>query len=180
MRNITRTSIALLGAVALTGVTAISASAATDTTNATVEVTAGALTIAVTEATLPFGAAAPGATPTGAFTGINVSDLTADTVGWDASVSITNFTSVANGTSIPAQNFSYTASAPTATSGSATRSTAAGPITGVAAGVATEVQDATAVTGNNTATWNSSVSLLVPANALAATDYTATLTHSVL
>jgi hypothetical protein len=172
MRKIILTSFALTGAVAMTGIAALPASAATDDTTATVEVTAGALSIAAPESMI-LSAVAPGATATGTLTGVQVSDLTADLAGWTTSVSISDFTSATTLDTIPAAGVTYTAAGANVTG---TADVAAG----IASAGSGDVQTATAVTGNNTATWDATVNVVIPADALAATDYTATLTHSIL
>ena len=170
MRKSLITTVAVVGAVALTGLTALPASAAT--TTATMEVTAGALSITA-PAAIALSKVAPGATSTGALTGVQVSDLTADAIGWTSSVNMTAFTSATTKTSIPAAGITYTPTTATTTGTVAVAAAAAAAGTGA-------VQTATAVTGNNTATWGATIAVAVPSDALAATDYTATLTQSVL
>ena len=165
MRTITRTAFAIAGAVALVGGASMSASAA-DTT-ATVEVTAGGLTISA-PATVALSNAAPGTTATAAFGATTVSDLTADADGWVAAVTVSDFVGADAANVIPAARFSYTAAAPT-TTGTST----------VATDDDTDTMTATAVVGNNTATWGSTIGLTIPADALA-DIYTATITSSVL
>lgn len=172
MRKTILTTAAIVGAAALTATSAMPAIAATDDTTATVEVTAGVLSIAA-PASLSLSDVAPGMTSSGTLTGVQVSDQTADVAGWTASISITDFVSESVADAIPAEGVSYTPTAATVL-GDATV-TAATVLDG--AGV---VQTATGVNGNNTATWNALVQLQVPQDALAADDYTATLTHSVL
>ncbi|MHA6694661.1 hypothetical protein [Homoserinimonas sp. A520] len=173
MRNITRITLAFVGAAALTATVAFPASAATDTTNTTVEVQGGVLSVTA-PASLALTGVQPGATATGTLTGVAVTDETADTVGWTASISITAFASTADPTlTIAATNVSYAPTVAVVTgTATATKSDATGG--------SGNVQVASAVTGNNTATWDGAVSLAVPSDALAANDYTATLTHSVL
>jgi len=169
MRTATRAGLALVGAVVLAGTTATAASAATDATTATVAVTAGALSISVPDSTT-LSDAAPGGVATGTLADITVSDLTADELGWTADVTVTAFTS--GDETLPASGFTYdTGSAVT------TGTTTVTPTDTGATGV---VQQATAVRGNNTAEWDAALSLQIPADALAASSYTATITHSVL
>lgn len=179
MRNFTRASFAFAGGLALVAGTAVSASAATgapaDTTT-TVAVTAGDLTIAA-PATLALSSAAPGATASGTLGTVSVSDLTADSVGWSATATISDFVDDAgtpadttDDLTIPAANFSYTPTGVTKDSGTAT----------VTGDDSTDTVTATAVTGNNAASWGADVTLTIPSDALAAANYTATLTHSVL
>jgi hypothetical protein len=180
MRNSTRAGAALLSALAFTGVTAVSASAAepgTDTTTVTVDVKGGTLDIAVPADALTFALTEPGQVATGELTGITVNDTRAATVGWVASVNIEEFTSETVAAAIPAENFTYTASNTTVKTGNSTVVAAPSAVAGGPS--ASAVQTATAVVGNNSATWGATVELLIPTQALAA-NYTATLTHSVL
>lgn len=144
---------------------------AADTT-VTATVAAGGLTITA-PTTLNLGSITPGEAGTATLTGVKVTDARAATGGWLASVEISNFTSATTTTTIPAADATYT---PTAAVTTGTASVAPATITG---GAAATVQTATAVSGNNTATWDGALSLAVPADALAANDYTATITHSV-
>jgi hypothetical protein len=93
--------------------------------------------------------------------------------GWVTSVIATAFTPSA-GPAIPASNVSYTAGAITKV-GTATY-TANDP-TGMA-GVSAAVT-ATGITGDNSATWNPTISVFV-AGGMAAGVYSATITHSVV
>ncbi|MDJ0350619.1 hypothetical protein [Cryobacterium sp. PH29-G1] len=183
MRKSTR-AIALIGTTAvLFSAMALPASAApTGDTPATTTVTGGSLDITVPTVSVPLGAAIPGASTTSVALGdMVVNDTRAGTAGWVASAAVTDFTSTATmksdgitPASIPATAVAYTA--PAATKTGTVTVTATSP-TSVAA--ATAVQTATAVSGNNTATWSPTIVITVPADALAATDYTATFTHSV-
>jgi hypothetical protein len=172
MRNSIRFTAALVGAVALTGAGALSATAAPGDTTATVEVTGGPLTISV-PASIALTSAAPGATSSNVLSGVAVSDLRAGVQGWVVGVSTTDFTSLATGTAIPKDAVSFTA---TNTAKTGTVTVAAS----VPTSLATTIQTATAVSGNNTATWDETLEVAVPADALAATDYTAIITHSFL
>ncbi|WP_157157577.1 hypothetical protein [Diaminobutyricimonas sp. LJ205] len=177
MRSITQVALAIASAAAITTVIAMPASAAPveDTTTTTVEVTAGALSISA-PASLALSSVTPGGSATGTFqsTDVVVTDLTADTLGWTTSYTIGEFSSVlVPAGTIAASNVTYTPTVAivdgTATVTEATASNGTGVI-----------QTATAVTGNNTATWGGTITVTVPSDALAAADYTATLTHSVL
>ena len=140
----------------------------------TVEITGGALSISVPAAAdLGTAAASPSAqTVHGSLGPVVVSDLRAGILGWVATAGSTSFTGPA-GPAISAATMTYT------------------PGTAVVVGIATvtpisltamttpgTVQTATAVTGVNTATWNPSIGVLIPAGAVAGT-YSATITHSV-
>ncbi|GAA0966338.1 WxL domain-containing protein [Frigoribacterium faeni] len=166
----------LLSTAAITGLVAAAAfsgqaASAADSTM-TVAVAAGSLSISAPTAG-DLGSVAPGSTGTATLAGVEVTDARAGTVGWPATVAISDFTSATLSETIPATNLSY-APGVAATTGTAT--VTAAPATG---GTASAVQTATDVSGNNTATWDGTLDLTVPADALAAPDYTATVTHSV-
>ena len=171
MRNISRISFAIVASAALAGSIALPASAApTGDTSATVTVESGALGItAPVAAALP--AVVPGATTNIALGDVVVTDLRAGIVGWEASVILTDLTATAG--TIPATAASYTTAAASKTGTVTLAETSSTDLS-----VATVVQTATAVSGNNTATWGADLVLAAPAGALAG-DYTATLTHSV-
>ena len=94
------------------------------------------------------------------------------TVGWTASVISTAFTPPA-GPAVAASSVSYVAGTITSAGAGAFASVAAPDLTGV-----TPVVTATGVTGVNSAAWNPTISVNVPA-ALAVGVYSATITHSV-
>lgn len=180
MRNSARIAVAFVGASALMGAFLAPASAVESTTTTTT-VDGGSVIIAVpTALTLPN--VKPGTTTTATVAGVKVTDERAGQTGWKADAQITDFvanTVVIGDTttkaSIAATNATYTAG-PAAVSGTATVAATAGA---QALGGATAVttQTATAVSGNNTATWDATLSLAAPSDALADT-YTATLTQS--
>lgn len=179
MRTITRIGTVAAAAMLAAGsvvLTASAAHAADSATDTSASVNSGVLSIsAPTSVTFP--AADPGTTSQATASGIRVDDTRAGTVGWTTSVSVTAFTSAGDPTrTIPASALTYAPSA-ASTTGTVTV-TASSPITGGTAGQA--VQTASAVTGNNTATWSADLTLSVPSDALAAPDYVATVTHSVL
>ena len=172
MRNLTRITVTASVVAGLTMVGAFPAYAAVDTTDATVEVQGGVLSMSA-PASVDLSAVTPGATATGALVGVVVTDTRAGLAGWVSSISITDFTSVTTSTSIPLANVGYV---PEAAQIVGTVTVAESP---TSAGVGT-VQTATAVNGNHTATWDATLSVLVPTDALAAADYSAVLTHTVL
>lgn len=173
MRSITRISLALVGSAALVGSMALPASAADDTTTATVTVNGGVLAMDAPGG-LAFDAIAPGGTASKDLAGVTVNDTRADILGWTTTVSLSAFTSVLRPTAgFTATSFSYAAGAAVET-GVSTVTAATATANGAA------VQTASGVNGNNTAIWGSTVAIGIPANALAADDLTATLTHSVL
>ncbi|WP_353988283.1 hypothetical protein [Ruicaihuangia caeni] len=175
MRNFTRAALAVGSAAVMATAVALPATAAEDTTTTTVEVQAGALSISA-PASLALSSVAPGQTASGEFqpAEVVVTDLTADTLGWTTSYTITDFTSVSvPEAAISAGNVTYVPTTATVSGTATVTGTTAANGTGV-------IQTATAVTGNNTATWGGTISVSIPSDALAAADYTATLTHSVL
>jgi hypothetical protein len=112
-------------------------------------------------------------TVTGSLGNVVVTDNRAGNVGWTATVSATNFTGPQTILTTVFGNVVYTAPAATDT----------GIVTTVAGTQSTlspggPVQNATAVSGVNTATWNPSIAVLLPAGAQAGT-YSSTFTHSV-
>ena len=176
MRRITRVSSVLAASVVLVGSMALPASADTSSATATtVTVTGGGLAIAA-PANATLSDAAPGATATATLTGVRVTDTRAGKVGWTASVVSSDFTgTIAGAAAIPATAATYTPSGVAAVTGVVVVT----PTTQTNLSTAKPVQTASAVVGNNTATWSAALSVAVPMGALADT-YSGTLTHSVL
>jgi hypothetical protein len=180
MRTTTRISAASAAVLLIVGAAAFSASAAnaaeSATTGADATVNGGVLAISA-PSTVVFPAVNPGVTSQAVMEGISVEDTRAGTIGWTASVSVTEFASAGTPSrTIAANKLTY---APSIAAKSGTVTVAkSGTITGSTGGAA--VQTATEVTGNNSATWSADLDLIVPSNALAANDYRATVTHSVL
>lgn len=175
MRKLTRVSFVVAASAVLVGAVALPVAAApsSDTTT-TLTVTGGGLAI-----TAPAGAAlldaAPGGTATANLTGVQVSDTRAGTVGWTTSVLATNLTGTISGAAaIPASAAIYTPSLATVTGIAVVTPTTRSDLS-----TAKAVQTASAVVGNNTATWGAALSVVVPGDAMADT-YSGTLTHSVL
>src|SRR3569833_1273396 len=170
-----KTLCALAGAVGLVAATALPASAA-DTT-VTFAITTAGLTISA-PGSVNIGSVASGsASFAGQIGPVTVTDLRGTLNGsWTATVSGTDFTT-GTGTgpeTIPVINVSY---AP----GSATGTTGTGTFAPGSGGIINEPQTAftgTALTGNNTATWNPTLTVSIPAATVAGT-YTGTVTHSV-
>jgi hypothetical protein len=173
MRSISRISLVAAASAVLVGSMALPASAATDTTAATVEVEAGSLAISAPVGA-DLGAIIPGSSATAALTGVEVTDTRAGTADWTTTALLTNFVGTDPGNVIPATAATYTpaAAVPTGT-------VTVAPTTQTDLSTAKTVQAATGVVGNNSAIWNANLSVLAPTDALADT-YTATLTHSVL
>jgi hypothetical protein len=172
MRTLTRSTIVLSAAVALVGVSAVPAMAV----DAPVDVAVQAGNLAITSDPITMPAVAPGVASTSDGFAVVVSDLRAQSaLGWVSSVSMTALVGVTATNIISPALVTYSA-AETVTDGVATVATA-GPITDLTA--ATAIQTATAITGNNTTTWAATLSVAVPAAALADT-YSAVLTQSAL
>ena len=157
------------------GILALAVPASAATTPVTVQVTGGALGISAPVASVPLGTAAGSSsaqTVTGSLGPVLVTDLRAGTAGWVATAGSTDFTGSAGGT-ISAGTVTYTPGTAVVV-GIATVT----PITLTAMTTPGTVQTATAVLGVNTATWNPSIGVPIPAGAVAGT-YSATITHSV-
>jgi hypothetical protein len=166
----------LIGAAGML-VGALPASAATSGgTPMTVEVGGGALSITVPGGPVDLGSVPAGVsaqTVSAPLGQVTVTDNRAGTAGWTTTVGATDFTGPQ----------SITVSTP----GSVTYTAPAATVTGTA-NVANSNQDhlfpdavvqtATGVSGPNTAAWNPTLAVRVPAGALAGT-YSSTITHSV-
>lgn len=151
---------------------------ATGATSATVTVTGGVLAISVPADAGSLGTLANsvgGGTVSGPLGQVQVSDARSAVAGsgWVASVISTAFTPPA-GAAIAASAVSYTVGA-IAKVGTATY-TANNP--GNLSGVAPAVT-ATGITGDNSATWNPTITVAIPGG-LGAGVYSATITHSVV
>ena len=174
MRKITLAALALASSAALVGITAVPAFAATNGTPVTVTVAAGDLSITV-PGTKALTAALPGATSTTTLGDTVVTDARAGTAGWIATVTLSALVGTGTNTkTITTADATYTA-------GTATPS---GTVTVAAATVISDLttakpsQTATAVSGNNTATWAATLTVKMPAQILA-DIYSGTLTQSV-
>jgi hypothetical protein len=140
-------------------------------TTVTFTVTAGALSMTV-PATATLGSGAPGTTITAAIGSCTVSDLRAlAAASWTVTAAETNFANGAN--TVPATAATYTPGTVT-TTGTIT----ATPSTVTLSNSAQTVVAGTAGVGNNTASWNPTIGVAVPASAVGGT-YTGTLTQSV-
>jgi hypothetical protein len=160
----------LTGLLAAAAATAVSAGA---TTTATFTLTAGGLSISAPSGSVSLGSQAVSSssfTITGSLGVVTVSDQRGGVTTWTASVISTAFTPP-SGPADPASNVSYAAGTITQ-SGVVAAAVAAVDLTGVT----TVVNGASA--GISSASWNPSISVLVPAN-YAPGVYSATITHSV-
>jgi hypothetical protein len=177
----TRRLLILSGSVAAAALAALGAavpaSALPGDTSASVTVTGGSLSITVPTAAGSLGSAADkvaGTTISGSLGVVQVNDARSAAAGsgWVASVISTAFTPT-TGPTIAASLVGYTAG-PITKVGTATF-TADDPaaLTGL-----TPAVTATGITGDNSATWNPTITVTVPGGTLAGT-YTGTITHSV-
>ncbi len=178
MRNLKRVSLVSLVSVALLGNMALPASAA-DTkegiNGATVAVEAGFLVLNTTNAAVTFDAveASVGTkTTTATLTGVSVSDLNSDGIGWTSTAALTNLTfgEELNVKTIDTTAATYT-SVVTAQEGTLNQVTAGSGATGNTVTAANG--------GNNSAVWTTGITIAVPNTTIKGT-YTGTLTHSVL
>ena len=175
MRNMKIAAAALFlgGAGVLTFAVPAFAATAADTP-VTVVITAGTLGISAPTASVLLGttpANATAQTVTAQLGPVLVTDARAGIAGW---VATAGATAPGGGTGIPPSAMGYTPGDTTVV-GTAT-------VTGInLASMATQstVETATGVSGSNTATWNPSIVVTVPAGAVAGT-YSATITHSML
>ena len=169
----------LAGVVALVAALSpatVAAAATTADTVVTFTVVAGALDITA-PAAIDLGTAAPGSTVTGQIGPVTVTDNRGEVVAtWAATVSTTNF--VNGGSTIPSADVSYWSGPPTA-------ATPPGGFTPGQPTAGDAVPLTAAVTafsfsgsGGSTATWNPTLSVVVPVTAVVGV-YTATVTHSV-
>src|SRR3990170_3591603 len=162
----------------LTFSAAVPASAAPGDTTATVTITGGSLSITVPTSAGNLGSRAntvAGGTISGPLGSVQVNDARSAAAGsgWVASVISTAFTPP-SGPAIAASAVSYSAGTITKL-GTATYTANNPPnLTGVAPAVT-----ATGITGDNSATWNPTITVAVPGG-MAANVYSATITHSVV
>jgi hypothetical protein len=155
---------------ALAGMSALPAGSATP---ATFQLVAGTLSISAPTASVSLGSqvsSVVSSTMAGPLGVVTVSDQRGGTTTWTASVISTAFTPTA-GPADPASNVSYAAGTITA-SGVVATAVAGADLTGVT----TVVTGAS--TGVSSASWNPTISVIVPAN-FAPGVYAATITHSV-
>jgi hypothetical protein len=162
----------------LTVGTALPASALPGDTSTSISVTSGFLSITVPTTAGSLGTRAntvPGGTISGAMGQVQVNDARSAIAGsgWVASAISTAFTPP-SGPAIAASAVSYAAGAITKV-GTATYTANDPPdLTGVA-----PVVTATGITGDNSATWNPMINVLVPGGMVAGV-YSAMITHSVV
>ena len=165
-------------AVAAALVTTAVPAAANEPTAATVTVTGGALLITVPADAGNLGTRANsvgGGTISGPLGQVQVNDARSAAAGsgWVASVIATAFTPP-SGPAIAASAVGYSAGAIVQVGTATYTATDRVELTGVGA-----VVTATGITGDNSATWNPTITVAVPGG-MAANVYAATITHSVL
>jgi hypothetical protein len=156
---------------ALAGTSALPAGSATPTS---FQLVAGTLSISTPTASVSLGSqvsSITASTMAGPLGVVSVSDQRGGATTWTVSVISTAFTPTA-GPADPASNVSYAAGTITQSAGVVAVGVAASNLTGV-----TTVVTGTS-TGVSSASWNPTISVLVPAN-FAPGDYAATITHSV-
>jgi hypothetical protein len=156
---------------------AFAASASAGATTATFVITGGALAITVPTSPVSLGTrqnTVGGGTISGVLGQVQVSDgrSAAAGSGWVASVISTTFAPPA-GTAIAASAVSYTVGTITKVGTAVYTANDPPDLTGVSPAIT-----ATAITGDNSATWTPTITVLIPGG-MAAGTYTATITHSV-
>ncbi|MGV9242117.1 hypothetical protein [Streptomyces sp. NPDC003710] len=153
-------------------------SASAEDTPVTLEVTGGGLGITVPAGPVDLGSTAVSNSPqtvTNQLGNVTVSDQRGGTTGWTATAQAVDFTGPNNTT--------ISVSAPGSSTYHAPQANVIGTATVTAHDLSPmyppgPVQVATGVTGTNSATWNPTITITVPANSLAGT-YNSTITHSV-
>ena len=161
-------------ALVLTG--AMPALANNGPTTTTFSIGSGSLLVSV-QASASLGSITSGQTTvSGALGNVTVTDNRGLASGgsWTASVISTDFTD-SSGTDIPATNNSYTAPVATTTGTVTLGAPGSGALNTISPLTA---QNATGASGNNTASWNPTVTVTIPQSATTGI-YTATITHSV-
>jgi len=181
IRCLLKPAAVLTAASALATLAAPADAASSGTTTATFAVSTGALGVAV-PATANLGSGSPGTAISAQLGAVTITDARALlTAAWTASASSTSFSSDGATTpeTIPNTAVSYWSGPATATTGTGTF-TPGQPNAGAAQAMGTAVSafTLTAGVGNNTAAWNPTIVVAVPAAAVGGT-YTGTITHSV-
>jgi hypothetical protein len=164
----------LLLAATFAALVAAAAASADAITPASFTLTAGALSISAPTGGVSLGsqvASTSASTISGPLGVVTVTDQRGGATTWTASVIASAFTPTA-GPADPASNASYAAGVITVSATVVATAVAAANLTGVS----TVVTGAS--TGISTASWNPTISMVVPAN-FAPGVYTATITHSV-
>jgi hypothetical protein len=184
MRNSTRVAITAVGALVLTGAFASPAFATVDNTtgdtSATVTVTGGGLSISVPSSTY-FDAVAPiqsydDANLAKSYAQVQntaVTDTRAGTEGWEVTYSVTPFVNAITKEELPAEKIFVNPGGNNGPTGTVTAQ-AGLPTTGATG----PIYSGTNVHGNNSVGWSTSITVTIPADALAG-DYAGTFTQSI-
>jgi hypothetical protein len=170
--------VAIVGAMLTLGLSTPASADVTGASTATITVLGGSLSITVPADAGSLGSATNavgGMTISGSLGQVQVTDARSAAAGsgWVASVISTAFTPTA-GPAIAASAVSYSAGAITKVGTATYTANNPGNLTGVSPAVT-----ATGITGDNSATWNPTISVAVPGGMVART-YSATITHSVV
>ena len=177
-----RSALAFSGALIVSATAGAAYAATSGDTTTTFSVTGGALAITVPPSIVSLGSGSPGTHITAQLGSVQVTDARAQlTAAWTSSVTATNFAT--GGGTAPE---TITNAAVSYWSGPATATTGLGTFTPGQANAAAAVTLATSRTaftltagvGDNSASWNPTLIISVPAAAVAGT-YTGTVTHSV-
>jgi len=197
MRIITRATLALTGAAALTLFAVVPANAApTGDNTVTVPVAGSTMDIVTGTAVspVPVGDAEgflPGSMNSATYAGISVVDGRATTGAWNVTVTTSAFALVGVTEALTTAQQAQVDSMSTAAISYATAGFAAEDANGAAITEATAIEAQTAIdadglvvattpfTGNNSATWAATLNVVVPMNALVG-NYATVVTHSVL
>lgn len=169
---------ALLALAGATGAAAGPAQAADTTTTFTVS--GGALNVSA-PASKDLGTGAAAGTLTAQLGTVTVTDARAQLgAAWTATVSTNGFTNSTVSGADPITTVTYSSGLATATTGIAvfTPGQALNALPAALSSTGTTAYSASATTGNNSATWNPTVVVTIPAQAIAGA-YTGTITHSV-
>ncbi|WP_427018254.1 hypothetical protein ACQCSX_06710 [Pseudarthrobacter sp. P1] len=164
------------GAVVALGIAAPAQADTTGGTPVTVEVSGGPLNISVPATAVNLGtvtASTNAQTVTSRLGQVSVTDDRGSTVGWTATAGVVAFTGPQDISLAVLGDSSYTVPAATVTG---TAVLAPSDLTALNPGGV--VQTATGVVGINASSWDPTLTLTIPANALAGT-YSSTVTHSV-
>jgi hypothetical protein len=164
----------LAGAAALMASTAMPASAAAGDTTTTFVLSGDGISVAVqANATLTAGKTGA-ASVSGSLGDVTVTDLRGGTTNWNTSATSTTFTSVNGTTTSTSTGVSYNGGSITTSGTSAVPPATAKSLTATPVVVVGPAE----VSGNNTATWNPTLTVSLPATALTGT-YTGTVNTSV-
>ncbi|MDQ1459655.1 MAG: hypothetical protein QOI08_1139 [Actinomycetota bacterium] len=170
--------VAAVAALLPLGIAVPASATASGVSTASITVLAGALSISVPTGAGVLGTltdSVGGGTISGPLGQVQVSDARSAAAGsgWVASVISSAFTPL-TGTAIAASAVGYTAGPITKVGTATYTANDPGDLTGVSPAVT-----ATGITGDNSATWNPTITVAVPGG-MAATSYFATITHSVV